>query len=47
MRSASRITGASINTIAKLLADAGRACAAFHEEHVVGVSAQRVQCDEI
>ena len=47
MRSASRITGASINTVAKLLADAGRACAAFHEEHVVEVPSRRVQCDEI
>ena len=47
MRSTSRITGASINTVAKLLADAGRACAAFHEEHVMEVPARRVQCDEI
>ena len=47
MRSTSRITGVSINTVAKLLVDAGRACAAFHEEHVVEVPARLVQCDEI
>ena len=29
-----RLTGASKNTVAKLLADAGKACAAYHDEHV-------------
>ncbi len=37
----------SINTVAKLLADAGKACAAFHSDNVKDVKAKRVQCDEI
>lgn len=47
MRSISRIVGVSINTVTKLLVDAGTACAAYHDEHVRGVKARRVQCDEI
>lgn len=47
MRSISRMTGVSINTVSKLLVDAGKACAAFHDETVRNVSAERVQCDEI
>jgi transposase-like protein len=31
MRAVSRITDVSINTVAKLLVDAGTACARFHE----------------
>jgi IS1 family transposase len=47
MRSISRVCDVSINTVAKLLADAGKVCAAFHAENVKGVKAKRVQCDEI
>ncbi len=47
LRSISRITGASINTVSKLLVDAGTACATFHDEKVRKVAAKRVQCDEI
>jgi len=47
MRSISRITGVSINTVTKLLEDAGEVCAAFHDEHVRGVKAKRIQVDEI
>lgn len=47
MRSIARTADVSINTVSKLLVDAGTACAAFHDEHVRGVKAQRVQCDEI
>ena len=47
MRSVSRITGVSINTVAKLLIDAGEACLAFHDRTVRDVQAKRVQCDEI
>ena len=47
MRSISRVADVSINTVAKLLDDAGEACAAFHDETVRGVKAKRVQCDEI
>ena len=34
-------------TVSKLLVDAGNACAKFHDSAVRGVTAQRVQCDEI
>jgi IS1 family transposase/lambda repressor-like predicted transcriptional regulator len=47
MRSVSRIADVSINTVSKLLAEAGEACIAFHDETVRGVKAKRVQCDEI
>ena len=47
LRAISRSTGASINTISKLLVDAGEACAAYHDETVRRVRAKRVQVDEI
>jgi IS1 family transposase len=47
MRSISRVTDVSINTVTKLLVDAGTACAAYHNEHVKGVTSKRVECDEI
>jgi IS1 family transposase len=47
MRSISRVADVSINTVAKLLEDAGEACEAFHDAIVRNVKAQRVQCDEV
>ena len=47
MRSISRIADVSINTVTKLLVDAGEACAAYHNEHVKGLQVKRVQADEI
>ncbi|MGH6866163.1 MAG: IS1 family transposase [Methyloceanibacter sp.] len=47
MRSISRVADVSINTVSKLLVDAGLACAAFHDAKVRNVKAQRVQADEI
>jgi IS1 family transposase len=47
MRSVSRVTGVSINTVSKLLIDAGKACIDFHDKHVISVKSQSVQCDEI
>ena len=47
MRSVSRLADVSINTVAKLLIDAGKFCAAFHDDKVRGVNAKRIQCDEI
>jgi IS1 family transposase len=47
MRSISRITDVSINTVDKLLRDAGEVCVAFHDKTVRNVKSQRVQCDEI
>lgn len=47
MRSISRVVDVSINTVAKVLVDAGRVCAAFHDEVVRNVKARRIQVDEI
>jgi len=47
MRSIARVADVSINTVSKLLVDAGKACADFHDEKVRGIKARRVQVDEI
>lgn len=47
IRAITRLTGASKNTVAKLLIDAGKACAAYHDANVRDVKALRVQVDEI
>jgi IS1 family transposase len=47
MRSISRVVDVSINTVTKLLVDAGTACARFHDETVRHLHASRIQCDEI
>lgn len=47
MRAISRVADVSLNTVTKLLVDAGKACAEFHDKTVRNVSAQRVQADEI
>ena len=47
MRSISRVCDVSINTVTKLLVDAGHACIAFHDEKVRGLTCKRIQCDEI
>lgn len=47
MRSVSRVCGVSINTVTKLLVDAGTACAEYHDQRVRNVAAQAIQCDEI
>src|SRR5689334_13861481 len=47
MRSTSRVVDVSINTVTKLLVDAGTACAEYHDAHVRNVKAKRIQCDEI
>src|SRR5258706_6877246 len=47
LRSTCRMTGVAMNTVLKLLAELGEACAAFHDEYVRDIRAQRIQCDEI
>lgn len=47
IRAVTRLTGVSKNTVTKLLIDAGRACAAYHDGHVRDVKAARVQVDEV
>ena len=47
MRSIERVVGCSINTVDRLLRDAGEAALAYHDKAVRGVKAKRIQCDEI
>ena len=47
MRSISRVADVSINTVSKLLVEAGEACLKLHDETVRNVKASRIQCDEI
>ena len=41
------MTGAAKNTVVKLLADIGSACAAYHDRYVRNLRVRRLQCDEI
>ena len=47
MRATARIADVSFNSVMKILIDVGRACQQFHNDKVVGVKAERLQCDEI
>src|SRR3990167_4130821 len=47
IRSISRMTGASKNTIVKLLAYAGQACLNYQDRAFHGLSCKRLQLDEI
>ena len=47
IRSVCRISGSSINTVLKLLVDAGEACADYHDRTVRNVRASHIQADEI
>jgi IS1 family transposase len=47
LRSISRVADVSINTVTKLLIDAGETCIQLHDETVRNVTASRIQCDEI
>ena len=47
MRSISRVADVSINTVTKLLVDAGTVCAIHHSRTVQNVKSSKVQCDEI
>jgi IS1 family transposase len=47
IRAVTRLTGASKNTVTKLLIDAGVACAAYQDRVLRNLPCQRVQVDEI
>ncbi len=47
IRSTCRITGRSINTVLKLLADLGTACEGFLDTALLDLPATRIECDEI
>ena len=47
IRSTCHITGASKNTVTKLLVDVGKACAEYQNKVFRNLSCKRLQCDEI
>ncbi len=47
IRSIVRMTGASKNTIAKLLVELGAACSDYLDKHLVNLNCKRVQVDEL
>lgn len=47
IRATCRVTGASKNTVTRLLVDLGEACRLYLDRTVRGVKAKRIQCDEI
>lgn len=47
IRAIARMTGASKNTIVKLLADAGEAFSEYQHEHIRNLKSKRLQLDEI
>src|SRR5690242_16362593 len=47
IRAISRLTGASKNTIVKLLVDAGQACSAYQDRTLRNLPCKRLQLDEI
>jgi IS1 family transposase len=47
IRAVTRLTGCSKNTVAKLLVEAGHACAAYQDKALRNLTCKRVQMDEI
>lgn len=47
IRATVRMTGVAKNTVSKLLVELGEACSDYMNKHLVNLSCERVQCDEI
>jgi IS1 family transposase len=47
LRATSRLADVSINTVTKLLVDAGQACADYQDRTLCNLTSKRIQCDEI
>src|SRR3989449_386332 len=47
IRATSRLSGVAINTVVKLLCDAGRACSEYQDKTFRNLNCKRIQCDEI
>jgi IS1 family transposase len=47
LRSTSRLTGATLNTVMRLLVDVGRACAVYQDEQFRELKCAKLQLDEI
>ena len=46
LRSITRLLGVGKNTVARLLVEAGQACAAYQDEHLRNLTCKRLQVDE-
>lgn len=42
-----RVTGTSITAVSRLIKEVGLGCLVYHDQHVRGIAAARIQCDEI
>lgn len=47
LRSTTRMTGHSINTVSRLLVELSAACEAYQDEQLRGLTSTRIECDEI
>jgi IS1 family transposase len=47
INAACRVTGASKNTVLKLLADVGSASAEYLDKNIRGLNSKRIECDEV
>jgi IS1 family transposase len=47
LRATSRLADVSINTVTKLLVDAGQACLEYQDKTLRNLTSKRIQCDEI
>ena len=47
IRAVTRLTGASKNTVTKLVVDAGKACLDYQDRTFVNLTCKRIQVDEI
>jgi IS1 family transposase len=47
IRATCRMTGTAKGTVTRLLADVGKACAKYQDEHLKNLTSKLIQCDEI
>lgn len=47
LRATARMTGASVNTVMKFVADVGRVCSIYQDKTFRNLQCKRLQCDEI
>jgi IS1 family transposase len=47
IRATAGLTDSAINTVVKLLVDAGRACSRYQDETLRNLKCRRIQCDEV
>jgi IS1 family transposase len=47
IRAVKRLLNVGKNTVTRLMLDAGKVCAAYHDEQVRKLKSKRIQCDEI